>query len=142
MSIILGVGTDLADIRRIEAAHKKFGKRFLNRIYTKKEIEACFKRKNPAARLAQRWAAKEACAKALGTGLRAGVFWKDMEVVHLPSGQPTLTLTNGALNRALALCPKGHHVKIDLSLTDEYPLAHGIVILSAVTENLHKELSL
>ncbi len=141
MSIILGVGTDLVNIERIEAAYKKFGHRFLNRIYTEREIEACFKRKQPIYRLAQRWAAKEACSKALGTGLRQGVFWKDMEVIHKPSGQPTMLLTHGALKRALFLCPKEYHLKIDLSLTDEYPLAHGIVILSAITQDLNKELN-
>ncbi len=142
MSVILGIGTDLADIKRIEATYKKFGNRFLNRIYTNRELEACFRRKNPAARLAQRWAAKEACSKALGTGLRQGVFWKDMEVNHMPSGQPTITLTNGALRRAQILCPTGYYLKIDLSLTDEYPLTHAIVILSAVVEELAKELNL
>ncbi len=142
MSVILGVGTDLADINRIEATYDHFGERFLNRIYTKKEQEACFKRKRPIARFAQRWAAKEACSKALGTGLRKGVFWKDMEINHKPSGQPIITLTNGALKRALFLCPKGYHLKIDLSLTDEYPLAHAIVILSAITEPLNEELYL
>ncbi len=142
MSIILGVGTDLVHIERIEATYKKFGRRFLNRIYTEKEIESCLKRKEPIYRFAQRWAAKEACSKALGTGLRQGVYWRDMEVIHKISGQPTMQLTGGALKRAMFLCPKDHHLKIDLSLTDEYPLAHGIVIISAISPNLSKELNL
>lgn len=142
MSIILGVGTDLADIHRIEKTIEQFGQRFLNRIYTEQEIRAAYRRKNPAARLAQRWAAKEACSKALGTGLRQGVFWRDMEVIHLPSGQPTIYLHGGALKRALALTPKNYYPKIDVSLTDEYPLAHGIVIISAVDEQLAKELGI
>ncbi|MFV0430841.1 MAG: holo-ACP synthase [Alphaproteobacteria bacterium] len=142
MAVILGVGTDFADINRIKRSLDQFGERFLNRIYTKQEIEASFRRKNPAARLAQRWAAKEACSKALGTGLRQGVFWRDMEVIHLPSGQPTIRLHGGALKRAEALTPKNYVPKIDVSLTDEYPLAHGIVILSAVEAKLAKELNL
>ncbi len=137
--MIIGVGTDLADIQRIEQTLEKFGNRFLNRIYTEQEIKAAFRRKNPAARLAQRWAAKEACSKALGTGLRQGVFWKDMEVNHLPSGQPTMKLTGGALARLNKLTPKNFLPKIDVSLTDEYPLAHGIVIISAMDINLAKE---
>lgn len=142
MGIILGVGTDLADITRIDNTIKKFGERFLNRIYTQQEIESSFRRKNPSARLAQRWAAKEACSKALGTGLRKGVFWRDMEVIHLPSGQPTIRLTGGAYKRVLELTPKNYYPKIDVSLTDEYPLAHGIVIISAIDKKLAKELGI
>lgn len=129
--MILGVGTDLCDIRRIEKSLERFGERFTARIFTDKEQERAAKRANPAEALAQRFAAKEACAKALGTGFRDGVWLKDVGVDNLATGQPFLTLTGGALARLDALTPDGMEPRIHLSLTDEYPLAHAIVIISA-----------
>ncbi len=131
--MILGLGSDLIDIRRIEKSLARFGDRFLDRIFTdieKRKSEA----RSPEGRIAsyaKRFAAKEACAKALGTGLNRGVFWRDMGVVNLPGGKPSLTLTGGALARLQALTPPGMTAVIDLSLTDEFPLAQAIVIISA-----------
>ncbi len=133
--MILGVGTDLCDIRRIDATLQRFGNRFIGRIFTPEEQARAERR--PATRsyrYAQAFAAKEACAKALGTGLRLGVFWRDMQVVHLSSGKPTLQLAGGALLRLKSLVPWRHQPVINVSLTDEFPLAHAIVILSAVSD--------
>jgi holo-[acyl-carrier protein] synthase len=130
--MILGIGSDIIDIRRIEQTLERFGDRFIHRIYT--ETERARAERKPlerAATYAKRFAAKEACAKALGTGLKNGVFWRDMGVVNLPSGQPTVRLTNGALRRLEQLTPKGHKPHIHVSLTDDYPLAVGFVIISA-----------
>lgn len=130
--MIIGVGTDLADIRRIERTLERFGERFCARVFTASERARCDRRANPAACYAQRYAAKEACSKALGTGLRQGVFWRDMVVSNAPSGKPALTLSGGALDRLHALTPAGMAAAIELSLTDEYPLAHAVVVISAV----------
>jgi len=129
--MILGVGTDLIDIRRIEQTLERFGDRFLNRVFTANEQEKAKARANPAAALAQRYAAKEACAKALGTGFSQGVYWRDIGVNNWPSGQPFLKLTGGAEQRLVVLVPDGWVPRIDLSLTDEPPFAHGMVVISA-----------
>jgi holo-[acyl-carrier protein] synthase len=130
--MIIGLGSDLIDIRRIEKSIERFGERFLNRVFTDIERAKSDARANRAASYAKRFAAKEACAKALGTGLRRGVFWRDMGVVNLPGGKPTMQLTGGALERALAITPEGFGYAIDLSITDDFPLAQAIVIISAV----------
>jgi len=130
--MILGVGTDLCDIRRIEKTLTRFDARFCERIYTDLERQKAEKRGPARAnRYAMFYAAKEACAKALGTGFRDGVFWRDLKVDNLPSGQPIMSLSNGALKRLQSLTPDGFEAHIDLSLTDEYPMAHAMVILSA-----------
>ena len=130
--MILGIGSDLVDIRRIEAVIGRHGDRFLGRVFTEIERSRAERRIDASATYAKRFAAKEACAKALGTGMRAGVFWRDMGVVNLPSGRPTLTLTGGALKRLEAITPSGSDAKIDLTITDEWPLAHALVVISAV----------
>ena len=130
--MINGVGTDLLDIRRLESTLERFGERFTERIYTEIERQRASRRARPANMLAMCYAAKEACAKALGTGFREGVFWRDMGVVHLPSGKPTMVLTGGALKRLEALTPRGMSADVAVSLTDEHPMAHAIVIISAV----------
>ncbi len=130
--MILGVGTDLLDIRRIERTLDRWGDRFCERVYTERERQRCEDHINRAARYAQRYAAKEACAKALGTGFREGVAWRDMEVDNLPSGKPFLRLSGGAARRLALLMPAGLQPAIELSLTDEYPFAHAIVVISAV----------
>ena len=130
--MILGVGTDLCDIRRIEKTLTRFEARFVERIYTDLERKKAEKRGAARAnRYAMFYAAKEACAKALGTGFRDGVFWRDLKVNNLPSGQPIMSLSNGALERLQSLTPDGFEAKIDISLTDEYPMAHAMVIISA-----------
>jgi len=131
--MILGVGTDLIDIRRIERTIGRFGDRFLERVFTETERSKAFARASPAAALSQRYAAKEACAKALGTGFREGVFWRDIRVNNWPSGQPFLDLAGGAASRLTVLVPEGYCARIDLSLTDEPPYAHAMVIISADT---------
>lgn len=130
--MILGIGNDLIDIRRIEKTLERFGARFVNRLYTEMEQKKSDRRMQRAASYAKRFAAKEACSKALGTGLRQGVFWRDMGVVNLPSGRPTMQLTNGALRRLEAMTPDGMQAQIDLTITDDFPLAQAIVIISAV----------
>jgi holo-[acyl-carrier protein] synthase len=130
--MIIGIGSDLIDIRRIEKTIERYGDRFLDRIFTDVEKDKSDKRAARAASYAKRFAAKEACSKALGTGLRKGVFWRDMGVVNLPGGKPSLKLTNGALARLEQMTPKGHRAQIDLSITDDFPLAQAIVIISAV----------
>ena len=129
--MILGVGNDLCDIRRIEKSLERFGERFVQRVFTETEQKRSEGRATRAASYAKRFAAKEACAKALGTGLRRGVFWRDMGVVNLPSGRPTMTLTGGALERLKAITPAGYEARIDLTITDEYPTAQAFVIISA-----------
>src|SRR5262249_51157886 len=124
--------SDLIDIRRIEKTIDQYGERFLNRIFTATERERSEKRAARAASYAKRFAAKEACAKALGTGLRRGVFWRDMGVVNLPGGKPSLKLTNGALARLAEITPPAHRAQIDLTITDDFPLAQAIVIISAL----------
>jgi holo-[acyl-carrier protein] synthase len=130
--VIIGLGNDLIDIRRIEKSIERFGDRFLERIFTDLERAKSDKRAQRAASYAKRFAAKEACAKALGTGLRRGVFWRDMGVVNLPGGKPTLRLTGGALARLEAITPPGLIALIELTITDDFPLAQAIVIIQAV----------
>ncbi len=130
--MILGLGSDLIDIRRVEKSIERFGDRFLERIFTDVERAKSDKRNQRAASYAKRFAAKEACSKALGTGLRKGVFWRDMGVVNLPGGKPTIKLTNGALRRLQEITPAGYMAVIDLTITDDFPLAQAIVIISAV----------
>ena len=130
--MILGVGTDLLDIRRLERTLERWGDRFALRIYTDVERRRCENHVNRAARYAQRYAAKEACAKALGTGFRDGVVWRDREVDNLRSGKPFLRLSGGAAQRMALLTPRGMRPVVELSLTDEYPFAHAIVIISAL----------
>ncbi len=129
--MILGIGSDLIDIRRVEESIAKFGERFLNRIFTDVERAKSDKRANRAASYAKRFAAKEACSKALGTGLNQGVYWRDMGVVNLPGGKPTMRLTNGALRRLEEMTPEGMTAQIDLTITDDFPLAQAFVIISA-----------
>jgi len=130
--VIIGIGTDLCDIRRIERTIARHGDRFVERIFTPAERSLAEQRANPAATYAKRFAAKEACAKALGTGFREGVFFRDLGVVNLPSGRPTLELTGAALCRLQAIVPAGFAPHIDLAITDEYPLAQAFVVISAV----------
>jgi holo-[acyl-carrier protein] synthase len=133
--MILGLGSDLIDIRRIEATLARHGERFIARLYTDIERAKSEARAQRAASYAKRFAAKEACAKALGTGLNRGVYWRDMGVVNLPGGKPTMALTGGALKRLEAITPPGHVAKIDLSITDDFPLAQAIVIISALPQD-------
>ena len=130
--MILGLGNDLIDIRRSEKTIEKHGERFLDRVYTDIERAKSDRRAARAASYAKRFAAKEACAKALGTGLNQGVYWRDMGVVNLPGGKPTMRLTGGALKRLEKITPAGYQAQIDLTITDDFPLAQAIVIISAV----------
>ncbi len=132
--MILGIGSDLCDIRRIEKTLARHGERFTHRVFTEGERTRCDRRKARAEGYARRFAAKEACAKALGTGLSEGVFWRDMEVVNLPSGQPTLRLTGGAAERLAAMLPAGHSARLHVSLTDDPPLAQAFVIIEALRD--------
>ncbi len=131
--MILGLGSDLIDITRVAKSIERFGDRFINRCFTDVEKARAARRPLIAdASYAKRFAAKEACAKALGTGMRAGVFWRDMGVVNLPGGRPTMVLTGGALERLKSITPPGMTARIDLTITDEPPLAQAMVIISAV----------
>lgn len=130
--MIIGLGNDLIDIRRVEKSIERFGDRFLERIFTDIERAKSDRRANRAASYAKRFAAKEACSKALGTGLNRGVYWRDMGVVNLPGGKPTMALTGGALLRLQAITPPGHRAEIALTITDDFPLAQAIVIISAI----------
>lgn len=130
--MIVGIGSDLTDIRRVSSTLERFGERFTMRIFTEIERTRSERKPDRAASYAKRFSAKEACAKALGTGLRRGVFWRDMGVVNLRSGQPTMALTNGAAERLAALIPEGHRPVIHLSLTDDHPYAQAFVIIEAV----------
>jgi len=129
--MIIGVGSDLCDIRRVEETLARFGERFVARCFTEIERRKSEARAARAASYAKRFAAKEACAKALGTGLRHGVFWRDMGVVNLPTGQPTMRLTGGAAARLAAITPAGTEAFIHLTITDEHPLAQAFVIIEA-----------
>ncbi len=129
--MIIGIGTDLCDIRRIEQTLERFRSRFITRIYTELEQEKANSRVAPANAYAMNYAAKEACAKALGTGFRQGVFWRDLGIENLPSGKPYMVLTGGAKLRLNSLTPTGMESQVDISLTDEYPMAHAMVIISA-----------
>ncbi|MFK8034961.1 MAG: holo-ACP synthase [Hyphomicrobiales bacterium] len=133
--MIIGLGNDLCDIRRIEKTLEKFGQRFIDRIFTPIEIAKSERRHQRAASYAKRFAAKEACSKALGTGFRKGVFWRDLGVANLPSGKPTMILTGGALARLESLTPQGMSAQLDLTITDDYPLAQAIVIITAIPKN-------
>jgi holo-[acyl-carrier protein] synthase len=130
--MILGIGSDLIDIRRIEKTLERWGDRFVERCFTETERARAERRRDRAATYAKRFAAKEACSKALGTGFRRGVFWRDMGVVNLPGGKPTMRLTGGAARRLAELVPAGMTAQIDVSITDEPPLAQVLVIISAV----------
>jgi holo-[acyl-carrier protein] synthase len=130
--MILGLGNDIIDIRRVEKTIERYGERFLTRDFTDTERSKSDRRSLRAASYAKRFAAKEACAKALGTGFRHGVYWRDMGVVNLPSGRPTLELTGGAARVLRELTPEGHEVRIDLTITDDFPTAQAIVIISAL----------
>ncbi len=132
--MIIGLGSDLIDIRRIERTLERFGDRFVQRIFTPIEQARSQRRSERAASYAKRFAAKEACAKALGTGLRQGVFWRDMGVVNKRSGKPTLILTNGAKKRLDKIIPSDYHPHIALTITDDYPLAQAFVVISALSE--------
>ena len=134
--MIIGLGTDLCDIGRVAQTLARFGERFTHRLYTEQErLRAERRPERRADRYAQMFAAKEACSKALGTGFRKGVFWRDMEVVHLPSGKPTLSLSGGARARLQALTPSGFKALADVTLTDESGLAQAVVVLSATPES-------
>lgn len=130
--MIIGIGSDLIDIRRIEKTIERYGDRFLDRVFTDTERLKSERRTNRAASYAKRFAAKEACAKALGTGFSYGVFWRDMGVINLPSGQPTIKLTGGAAERLQSLVPENHVAQIHLTITDDFPLAQAFVLISAV----------
>ena len=134
--MIIVVGSDLCDIGRIERAIERFGDRFLNRVFTELERRRCDRRANRAGGYARRFAAKEAAAKALGTGFRKGVFWRDLGVVNLPTGQPTIRFTGGALARLHAMTPPGMMAHVSVSLTDEPPLAQAVVIISALPADM------
>lgn len=130
--MILGLGSDLVDIRRIERTLERFGNRFTRRCFTEAERRKCDGRMLRAASYARRYAAKEACAKALGTGFRRGVFWRDLGVVNLPGGRPALALAGGALSRLVEITPAGMTARVDLTITDEPPLAQAVVVITAV----------
>ena len=130
--MIIGIGSDLIDIRRVEKSLERFGARFTERCFTEIERAKSDGRKNRAASYAKRFAAKEACSKALGTGLAQGVFWKDMGVVNLPGGKPTMLLTGGALEKLNQLLPAGHEPRIHITITDDFPLAQAFVIIEAL----------
>lgn len=130
--MIIGIGSDLIDIRRIEKSLERFGARFVERLFTEMEQRKSEGRKNRAASYAKRFAAKEACSKALGTGFRKSVYWRDMGVVNLRSGKPTMALTGGAAERLKEITPAGMQAQIDLTITDDFPLAQAIVIISAI----------
>jgi holo-[acyl-carrier protein] synthase len=137
--MILGIGSDISDARRVAKVLERHGDRFIDRVFTPVERAKAEKRRNRVETYAKRFAAKEACAKALGTGIRAGVWWRDMGVVNLPSGRPTLELTGGAKRRLQAITPKGYEARIDLTITDEGPMAHAFVVISAVAIGAGKD---
>ncbi len=130
--MIIGLGSDLCDIRRIQDSLDRFGDRFTHRLYTEGERARSERKADRAASYAKRFAAKEACAKALGTGIRRGVFWRDMGVINMRSGQPTMALTGGAADRLAAMTPPGHEAVIHLTLTDEIPYAQAFVVIEAI----------
>ncbi|MEL6965936.1 MAG: holo-ACP synthase [Pseudomonadota bacterium] len=134
--MIIGLGSDLIDIRRVEKTLERFGERFTQRVFTEVERAKSDRRKERAASYAKRFAAKEACSKALGTGLSQGVFWRDMGVVNLPGGKPTFHLTGGAKTRLDSMMPEGMDAVVHLTITDDYPLAQAFVIIEAVEQRL------
>jgi holo-[acyl-carrier protein] synthase len=129
--MILGIGSDISDARRVAKVIERHGERFLSRVFTETERAKADRRRNRAETYAKRFAAKEACAKALGTGIRHGVWWRDMGVINLPSGRPTMKLTGGALKRLQAMTPNGYEARIDVTISDEGPMAVAFVIISA-----------
>lgn len=130
--MIVGLGNDIVDIRRVEKTLERYGERFIRRLFTDIEIAKSERRAQRAASYAKRFAAKEACSKALGTGFRKQVFWRDMGVVNLPSGRPTMVLANGARAQLEKLIPEGHEARIHLTITDDFPYAQAIVMIEAV----------
>ena len=130
--MIIGLGNDMVDIRRIEKTLETYGERFIKRIFTEVEVRKSERRAARAASYAKRFAAKEACSKALGTGFREHVFWRDMGVVNLPSGRPTMVLTGGAREQLKRITPPGHEARIHLTITDDFPWAQAIVMIEAV----------
>ena len=130
--MILGIGSDISDVRRIQASLDRFGERFVNRCFTEIERKRSERKPDRAASYAKRFSAKEACAKALGTGMRAGVFWRDMGVVNAPSGRPTMALTGGAAERLRRMTPQGMVAHIHVTLTDDHPWAQAFVIIEAL----------
>lgn len=141
--MILGLGNDLIDIRRIEKTLERFGDRFIKRIYTDVEQAKANRRKGAgqayAATYAKRYAAKEAASKALGTGFRQGVYWRDLGVINLPSGKPTVHMTGGAAERLESMIPEGMEARVELTITDEYPLAEAMVIITAVPKSANPD---
>ena len=133
--MIVGIGSDLADIRRIERTIERFGERFIRRVFTEVEQAKSERRRERIASYAKRWAAKEACSKALGTGLRMGVAWREMGVVNLPSGQPTMEITGGAAARLRALMPPGQQPRIHVTITDDHPWAQAFVVIEALPQD-------
>jgi holo-[acyl-carrier protein] synthase len=138
--MIIGIGNDIIDIRRIEKTLDRFGDRFVQRCFTEIEQKKSDRRRLRAASYAKRFAAKEACSKALGTGFRRGTYWRDMGVVNLPSGKPTMALTGGAAEHLARMIPEGFVPKIDLTITDDFPTAQAIVIISAISPDLAETL--
>jgi holo-[acyl-carrier protein] synthase len=134
--MILGIGSDIIDIRRIEQTLARHGERFVQRIFTETEQRKSDRRKLRAASYAKRFAAKEACSKALGTGFRQGVYWRDLGVVNLPSGKPTMALTGNAAAHLEKMLPMGHVAQIDLTITDDFPMAQAFVIISAIPTSM------
>ncbi|MBI1180747.1 MAG: holo-ACP synthase [Alphaproteobacteria bacterium] len=134
--IVLGLGNDLIDIRRVERSLERFGQRFVDRVFTEVEQRKSDRRMNRAASYAKRFAAKEACAKALGTGIRRGVHWRTMGVVNLPSGRPTMELVDGARRRLEELTPPGMVAQVHLTITDDFPLAQAIVLITAIPADM------
>ena len=137
--MILGIGTDLANIERIEGTLERFGDRFRKRVFTEIEQARAASNPKPAAVLAKRWAAKEACSKALGTGLAMGISWTDLTVSNLPSGQPTMKLTGWALKRLEEMTPKGYTANIHVSITDDHPWAQAYVVIDAIKKDAQNE---
>ena len=130
--MIIGIGNDIIDIRRVEKTLARYGDRFVQRVFTDVEVRKSERRHQRAASYAKRFAAKEACSKALGTGMRSGVFWRDMGVINLASGKPTMALTGGAADRLSSLVPPGHRAEIHVTITDDFPLAQAFVVIEAV----------
>jgi len=138
--MIIGIGNDIIDIRRIEKTLDRYGDRFVQRCFTEIEQKKSDRRRLRAASYAKRFAAKEACSKALGTGFRRGTYWRDLGVVNLPSGKPTMALTGGAADHLARLTPAGFVAKIDLTITDDFPQAQAFVIITAVTPEMAEKL--
>ncbi len=138
---VIGLGNDLIDIRRIERSLERFGDRFVQRVFTEIEQKKSDRRANRAASYAKRFAAKEACSKALGTGIRRGVHWRTMGVINLPSGKPTMDLTDGAAVRLEEMTPDGMVAQVHLTITDDFPLAQAIVLITAIPAELAESLT-